>query len=144
MKKIIKLFFSLILFTTSIIWLTSCNKSNKDNAIVRSRNEAFCKDDYFDSLVETTSETYYKTIAKKKISYDALEGFESVSLYEEEYLITYEVTTNLCDRTIVLNVYYDSTYEHIIENFTGVPMINYLDEEDILFSIDDWHIFCRN
>ena len=142
MKRITKLFCCLILLTLSIIGLSSCNKNNNQEiALTRTGKIISYGDEYFDSVVETNNDDLYKTVAKKKISSDALEGFESVSLYEDEYLITYEVCTNLSDRTVVLNVYFDSTNEHIIENFTGVPMINYSNEEDILFTIDSEHIF---
>jgi hypothetical protein len=112
MKRITKLFCCLILLALSIIGLSSCNKnSSQEIALTRTGKIISYGDDYFDSVVETNNDDLYKTVAKKKISSDALKGFETVSLYEDEYLINYEVCTNLSDRTVVLNVYFDSTNE---------------------------------
>lgn len=140
MNKIRKLIMSFVLFVMSISVCTSCCNVSQ-NVQVRTGNCSIETSNYFDSIEDSNNTVEYKTIAKKKISSKSLEGYESVVFQEGEYIITYEVTTNLEDRTVVLNVHFDSTNEPIIENFTGIPMINYLDEEDILFTIDDSHIF---
>ena len=120
----------------------SNNKITNNNAIVRTGANAVEDSNYFDSIVSSHDDVAYKTIAKKYISSEALNGYETVSLFDsDEYLITYEVTTSLDDLTMNLSVYFDNTNEHIIENFIGVPMVNYNDEEDFLFTIDDMHIF---
>lgn len=99
-------------------------------------------DSYFDYYKEENDDVKYKAVAKKRILSDSLLGYETVSLFDDEdYLITYELITNSEESTVTLNVYFDNTNEHIIEDFVGVPMTNYNDEHDVLFTIDDQHIF---
>ncbi len=99
-------------------------------------------DSFFDYYEEENDDVKYKAVAKKRISSDSLLGYETVSLFDDEdYLITYELITNSEESTVTLNVYFDNTNEHIIEDFVGVPMTNYNDEHDVLFTIDDQHIF---
>ena len=109
--------------------------------MIRSGNLITIEDNYFDSLVNTNSNNEYKTIAKKKISANSLSEFESVSLSDNDYLITYEVSYNLEESEVTLNVYFDNSKEVIIENFKGIQMTNYNNILDILFLIDNEHIF---
>ena len=148
MKKFNVVLCAMALLGTTVLGVCSTytsgnnNKITNNNAVVRTGANAIEDSNYFDSIVSSHDDVAYKTVAKKYISSEALNGYETVSLFDsDEYLITYEVTTNLDDLTMNLSVYFDNTNEHIIENFTGVPMINYNDEEDFLFTIDDMHIF---
>ncbi|MCR5786087.1 MAG: hypothetical protein K6G28_00075 [Acholeplasmatales bacterium] len=141
MKKRFKFIMFLLLFMISIIGLTSCSSNVKEKASIRTGNGLIEDSNYFESIVCTNDDVEYKTVAKKKVSYQALSDYDSVSLMDGEYLITYEVTTNLETTTMILEVYFDNTKEKIVENFVGVPMTNYNDEEDILFTVDDSHIF---
>ncbi len=140
LKKVIKMVLYGGVCILGLTSLGSCD-TEQQSAVIRKGNIVSEKTNYFDSIEESNNEIEYKTIAKKKISGKALSDFESVSYLDDEYLITYEVTTKLEEGRMTLNVYFDKTNESIIENFTGIPMTNYNDEEDILFTIDDSHIF---
>lgn len=99
-------------------------------------------DPYFEYFEENNNDIEYKTIGKKKISSASLLEYETVSLLDDaDYLITYEVIANVEESAVTLNVYFDSTNERIIEDFTGIPMTNYNDESDVLFNVDNQHIF---
>lgn len=140
-KKILKLSYFFVLFFVGVVFLSSCSKNNNESKI-RNGNNIEIEPNYFETLDEYNDDTLYKAVAKKKISRESLFNYETVSLSDEEdYLITYEVITNFEESTMTLNVYFDNSKEVIIENFIGIPMSNYNNEEDILFSIDDEHIF---
>ncbi len=140
LKKVIKM---VLYGGVCILGLTSLGSfdTEQQSAVIRKGNSGSEEINYFDSIEESNNEIEYRTIAKKKISGNALSDFESVSYLDDEYLITYEVTAKLEEGTMTLNVYFDKSGERIIENFTGIPMTNYNDDEDILFTIDDSHIF---
>ena len=140
-KKFINVVMSVALFMICSIGLSSCSSNEKENASIRTGSSLYEDNNYFESIICSNDDVEYKTVAKKRISYQALSDYESVSFADDEYLITYEVTTNLETSTMMLEVYFDNTKETIIENFVGIPMTNYNDEEDILFTVDDSHIF---
>lgn len=140
MKKSFKLIM-FILLLISIFGVNSHISNVEEKVSIRTGSGPIEDTNYFESIICVDDNVEYKTIAKKKVSYQALSDYESVSLMDDEYLITYEVTTNLEKSTMILEVYFDNTKETIIENFVGVPMTNYNDEEDILFTVDESHIF---
>lgn len=120
---------------------SSIKDAQQVNAVVRTGTNEIEKSNYFDSITKSNDAVQYKTIAKKEISYDALSDYQTASCKDDEYLISFEVTTNLETATINLDIYFDDTKEIIIENLVGVPMTNYNDEHDVLFTIDDEHLF---
>lgn len=98
--------------------------------------------DFADSIKTERTSSYFRAVGVKAISASDLAEFETVSETNADfYDVEYEVVASNEDGTIALNVFFEDSGESIIENFTGYPATNYNGEKDILFIVDDMHIF---
>lgn len=117
-------------------------RTNINDAVVRSAGPELEGMDGFDSFDEEREEGLYRALAKKRVSRKSLLGYETVSLGESDtYVISYEVVADTQSEMVRLDVFFDDGGESIVEDFTGIPMKNHEDEDDILFCIDGERIF---
>lgn len=136
MKKLIISILGLMLPT-----IISSNNIGANESVIRSGEANVSEVNYFDDFKETTQDDIYYINALKSFDSSICSEFDLVSLDKDELIVNYDVVCNLNDGIITLEVYYDSIEESIVEDFNGIIMKNYNDQYDILFNIDEEHIY---
>ena len=134
------------LFPTLLFILTgacACNSTmpKQNNPAKRQEINLVSNKDYFEEIHESESNGKHYILAKKKMPSNQFIDYQPASYSNNEYLVSFEAITDLENGIVTLNVYLDDKETVIIEDFTGVIMTNYNDEKDVLFVVDDIHIF---
>ena len=140
--KLKKIIFSSLLLSTFALLFSSKPITNRLKPITRNGEKIVFSKDYFLSFEKEINDSCYHAIAKKNISNELLNEYETVSIQDkDEYTIVYDLIANEINGLVELNVFFENTNERIVEKFYGLVMKNYNDKDDIVFSIDGNNIF---